>query len=93
MGKLEEMSALALSMFETAIESLFKQDYNLAESIDEKISDVVSVEKAVVNYTQKMDVEEAPYLRLIIESIRRTAEYASDIAEIVLNMTVESTLS
>ena len=38
--------------------------------------------------SQKMDIEEAPYLRLIIESIRRTAEYASDIAEIVLNLTV-----
>jgi hypothetical protein len=39
-----------------------------------------------------MDVEEAPYVRLIIESIRRIAEYASDIAEIVLNLTVESIL-
>ena len=32
-------------------------------------------------------------LRLIIESIRRIAEYASDISEVVLNMNVESVLS
>jgi len=29
---------------------------------------------------------------LLIESVRRTAEYASDIAEIVLNLNIESVL-
>jgi phosphate uptake regulator len=91
--KLEEMSNIAISMFETAIEALFRQDYALADSIVEKIKDVISLEKEAVVSSQKMDIEEAPYLRLIIESIRRTAEYASDIAEIVLNLTVESILS
>jgi phosphate uptake regulator len=90
---LEEMSRIAVSMFETAIEALFRQDYALAESIVEKIKDVVSLEKEAVVSSQKVDIKEAPYLRLIIESIRRTAEYASDIAEIVLNLTVESVLS
>jgi hypothetical protein len=32
--------------------------------------------------------EDVPSLRLIIESILRTAEYGSDIAEAVLNMTI-----
>lgn len=90
--KLEKMSSIAISMFETAVEALFRQDYALAESIVEKIEDVILIEKEAVVSSQKMDIEEAPYLRLIIESIRRTAEYASDIAEIVLNLTVESIL-
>ncbi len=90
---LEKMSNIAISMFETAIEALFRQDFNLAESIVEKTKDVVSIEKEAVVSTQKMDIAEAPYLRLIIESIRRTAEYASDIAEVVLNLTVESILT
>jgi phosphate uptake regulator len=89
---LEEMSGIAVSMFETAIESLFRQDYNLAETIVEKIENVIALEKKAVASSQKMDIEDAPYLRLVIESIRRTAEYASDIAEIVLNLTVESIL-
>jgi hypothetical protein len=42
--------------------------------------------------SQKIDVEDAPHLRLIIESIRRAAEYTSDIAEVVLNLTIESIL-
>jgi phosphate uptake regulator len=90
--KLETMSNLAVSMFETAIEALFRQDYALAESIVEKTEDIISMEKEAVVSSQKVDVEDAPYLRLIIESIRRTAEYASDIAEVVLNLTVESIL-
>jgi len=91
--KLEKMSNLAVSMFETAIEALFRQDYVLAESIVEKTNDIVSMEKEAVVSSQKIDVEDAPHLRLIIESIRRTAEYASDIAEVVLNLTVESIIS
>ena len=90
--KLEKMSNLAVSMFETAIESLFRQDYALAESIVEKTKNIVSLEKAAVVSSQKIDAEDAPHLRLIIESIRRTAEYASDIAEVVLNLSVESIL-
>ena len=90
--KLEKMSSIAISMFETAVEALFRQDYALAESIVEKIDEVILIEKEAVVSSQKMDIEEAPYLRLIIESIRKTAEYASDIAEIVLNLTVESIL-
>jgi len=91
--KLEKMSVLAVSMFETAIEALFRQDYALAESIVEKTNDIISMEKEAVVSSQKIDVEDAPHLRLIIESIRRTAEYASDIAEVVLNLTVESIIS
>ncbi len=92
MEKLEKMSNLAVSMFENAIEALFRQDYALAESIVGKTKEIVSMEKEAVVSSQKIDVEDAPYLRLIIESIRRTAEYASDIAEVVLNLTVDSIL-
>ena len=37
---------------------------------------------------KRAEPEELPALRLIIESISRTAEYGADIAETVLNMTV-----
>ncbi len=90
---LEKMSATAIAMFEAAVESLFRQDYSVAESIVEKTKVVIEMEKESIAFAQNMDIEEAPYVRLIIESIRRIAEYASDIAEIVLNLTVESILS
>ena len=90
---LEKMSDTAIAMFEAAVESLFRQDYSVAESIVEKTKVVIRMEKESIAFAQNMDIEEAPYVRLIIESIRRIAEYASDIAEIVLNLTIESILS
>jgi phosphate uptake regulator len=92
-SKLDLMSNSAIKMFETAIEALFRQDYTLAEGIIEKIEDVIKIEKEAVSLSQKICNEDMAYLRLIIESIRRTAEYASDIAEAVLNLTIKSVIS
>jgi phosphate uptake regulator len=89
--KIEKMSAIAIKMFDTAIESLFRQDYNTAESIMESVKEIVTLEREAVLSSQ-IDIEDAANLRLIIESARRTAEYACDIAEIVLNLTVDSIL-
>jgi phosphate uptake regulator len=88
-----EMSSTAISMFESAIESLFRRDFDLAESVIEKTREVMSIEKEAVTASQHIGADEAANVRLMIESIRRTAEYASDIAEIVLNMTVESAMN
>ena len=89
--KIENMSAVAIKMFDTAMESLFRQDYNSAETIIESIKEIGILEKEAVA-SAKMDLEDIASLRLIIESIRRTAEYSCDIAEIVLNLTVDSIL-
>jgi phosphate uptake regulator len=86
---LEEMSNLAVSLFETSIEALFRLDFDLAESVIQKTKDVSFPMKEGLLSSGKIGTEVAN-LRLVIESLRRTAEYASDIAEIVLNMTVES---
>jgi phosphate uptake regulator len=90
MEKVEKMSVMSISMFETAIEALFKQDFNLAESVIERTKDVILQEKEIIGSFQKAGSEENANLRLIVESIRRTAEYSSDIAEIVLNLTITS---
>jgi phosphate uptake regulator len=91
--KISELSSLAISMFESSMEALFKHDFNLAENVIEKLSQVRKVEKEAVLCSQNARVEEIVNLRLLIESVRRTAEYASDISEVVLNLNVESVLS
>lgn len=88
--RIEQMSALAVSSFETAIESLFKQDFNTAEAAILKAKEIISLGKEAVLHLKETEMEEIINLRLLIESISRTAEYASDIGEIVLNLTVES---
>jgi phosphate uptake regulator len=90
--KIEDMSTLAISAFENAIDSLFKHDFNLAENVIERTKEIAKLEKEAVLSSQKIGIEEIASLRLLIESVRRTAEYASDIAEIVLNLNIGSVL-
>jgi len=92
MEKIERMSNLAIGMFEESIESVFRKDYDLAESIIERLDQIVELEKEAVVSSKSFDIEEVANLRLLIESVRRTAEYATDVAEVVLNMNVESVL-
>jgi phosphate uptake regulator len=91
--KMDQLSILANSMFENAMDALFRHDFNLAESVIEKISQVHKLEKEMVLNLQSAKIEEIVNLRLMIESVRRTAEYASDISEVVLNLNVESVLN
>ncbi|MCW4024999.1 MAG: phosphate uptake regulator PhoU [Candidatus Bathyarchaeota archaeon] len=88
--KIDKMGNIAITMFTIAMEALFRQDYNMAEKIMENINEVVSLEHDAIS--AQVDIEDVATLRLIIESIRRTAEYSCDIAEIVLNLTVDSIL-
>jgi phosphate uptake regulator len=88
----KKLSGLAISMFESAVEALFRHDYNLAESVIEKTTEVYKLERDAVLSSHSMSIEEIPNARLLIESIRRTAEYANDICEVVLNLNVESVL-
>jgi phosphate uptake regulator len=91
--KINQLSVLANIMFEKSIESLFKQDFNLAESVIEKLEQTHEFEKEAIILAHSVKLEEIVNLRLLIESVRRIAEYASDISEVVLNMTGESVLS
>jgi phosphate uptake regulator len=88
--KIERMSELAISSFETAIESLFTREFDIAENIIEKTKKITSLEEEAVLFLREIGIQEITNVRLIIESVTRAAEYASDIAEIVLNLTVES---
>jgi phosphate uptake regulator len=89
---INNLSSIAIAMFESSVEALFKHDYAQAESVIEKVTQIRNIEKDAVISSQAVSIEEIPTMRLLIESIRRTAEYASDISEVVLNLNVESVL-
>ena len=69
---------------------MFRLDFDLAENVIAKANKIVSLEKKVILSSKETNTEEIANLRLVIESVRRIAEYSMDIAEIVLNMTVET---
>ena len=90
--RINNLSSMAITMFENSVEALFKHDYIQAESVIEKVTQIRNIEKDAVISSQVVNIKEIPNIRLLIESIRRTAEYASDISEVVLNLNVESVL-
>jgi len=90
--KIKQMSELAISSFENSVESLFKSDFDLAENVIVEAREISSLEEEAILSFEGTDIQEIVGLRLLMESVRRTAEYASDIAEIVLNLTVNSKL-
>ena len=91
--KLQEMNEFCLTVLDDSCLELFKEDYNQAEKTITKIEDIAKFEKKVRDASKSLkDDEEIYRVRRMTENIRRVAEYASDIAEIVLNMDIEKTL-
>jgi phosphate uptake regulator len=89
LGELRMLSEAALDVFESSVESLFDDDYSAADGALQRAEELRGMEagaiQKIVKYSPQGDVAA---LRLIIESIMRTAEYGADIAEIVMNMTI-----
>ncbi|MCX8175990.1 MAG: AbrB/MazE/SpoVT family DNA-binding domain-containing protein [Candidatus Bathyarchaeota archaeon] len=87
--KISEMSSYAKNVFDESIKAFFKKDYALAEYVISKAKTIVAVEaKAVEEIQNKVRQTDISNVRMIMESIRRIAEYASDIAEIALNLNI-----
>lgn len=88
MEMLVEINSLAESILKKSIDSLLEEDYDSAEEVIGKLDKVHQLENEMNHYLAEEKPKEAIRIRLILESIRRIAEYGSDIAEIVLNLTV-----
>lgn len=90
-----EMSTFAKSIFEKSVESLFKMDYLLAERTISEAKRIALMEEEVMKIIIESRIDGAltSNMRMILESIRRFGEYASDIAEIVLNLNVNQIIA
>jgi phosphate uptake regulator len=91
--KVLKMSEFAIGLFEESGLALFKGDYHSADGIVEQAELAAKMQDELLKLIEKgkeRDSDEA--LSLIVEDIRRTAEYAGDIAEIVINMNTENAI-
>ncbi len=91
--KLVAMSDGAFALVDEALLSLFKRDHEGADSIFEKTGTFVQRETEVIRSLNGNDPQTYYTLHVLLDSQRRIAEYARDIAETVLDMTVERTIS
>ncbi len=85
-NKIENMSNFVLSMFEDSIEALLRRDYNLADSVADKINNIKYMEEDIMKI---IPVDGESNYKLILEDLRRVGEYASDISEVAINHTIE----
>ncbi len=92
--KITKMSEYAVGLFTQAGLALFKGDYEGADQVVEQAKDAVGMQEDLLNLIEKnKEGETDQVLPLVVEDIRRTAEYAADIAEIVINMNTEATIT
>ena len=91
--KLQDMNEFCLSVLDDSCLALFKEDYAQAEKTIKKTNEIARYEKKVRDISKSLkDDEEIYRVRRMTENIKRVSEYASDIAEIVLNINIEKTL-
>ena len=88
--EIEQISKESLTIFENSITSLSKRDYGMAEKVASSVTDVIEKEKKLMDAI-KLD-DNTAIIKLILEDIRRTAEYSRDISEIVIDETVQSVI-
>ena len=89
------LSQISSSMMETALRALFSGDYQLAETVLTNREKLPELESKLVErlLRERLPSSELSALRLISESLRRIGEYATDIAEVVLNMTIQKSIA
>ena len=88
--EIEQISKESLTVFENSITALSKRDYEGAEKVASSVTKVIEKENKLMD-SLKPDVNTA-IIKLILEDIRRTAEYSRDISEIVIDETVQSVI-
>ena len=88
--RIQEMSDFAISVMDDACLALFKKDYEEAENAIKRANDIEKYEKKIIEGLRiNKNEEEVFRIRRISENVKRIAEYASDVGEIVLNMNIE----
>lgn len=89
-----QLSQQSSRMMETALRALFAHDYKLAETVLLEREKVTELESKLVDrlLKEKLPAGDLSAMRLISESLRRIGEYATDVAEVVLNQTVQEIL-
>ena len=88
--EIEQISKESLVVFENSITALSKRDYDMAEKVASSVTRVIEREKKLMDSLKPNG--NTAIIKLILEDIRRTAEYSRDISEIAIDETVQSVI-
>ena len=88
--RISEMAGMSRKVFDSSITALLRLDGKMAEEAIAKTKDVVQMEGKLSGEVlgPRMSGAQVASAKLMLESIRRAAEYGSDIAEVAIDLTV-----
>ncbi|MCD6444424.1 AbrB/MazE/SpoVT family DNA-binding domain-containing protein [Candidatus Bathyarchaeota archaeon] len=88
LSEISLMSEISRDILKNAMRALHRLDVRQANEAINKAGEVVRLEKEVTEAILQagLSTKTAVSLRLILESIKRTSEYSTDIAEIAINL-------
>ncbi len=92
MSDIRALSESSLRLFERAIESLIECDYHMAEKVADEVPALVQRQEDMM-FGLRENAKNASIIKFVLEDIRRTAEYSSDIAEVVMDKNIQSVIS
>lgn len=90
--KIDKMSRLALTVLGDSVEALLRRDYQLADRTVDNAENIRTLEDDAIAAVEKDRIHDTASVKLALEDIRRTAEYASDIAEAAMNETIDEVI-
>jgi phosphate uptake regulator len=90
--KIQRLSKLSHETYDNALRSVNTRNGKLANETIMKLKPILREEESATDelISSRLDNRAVVSLRLALESLRRIAEYSTDICEIVVNMTVGS---
>ncbi|MHA1594102.1 MAG: PhoU domain-containing protein [Candidatus Baldrarchaeia archaeon] len=89
--RIEKARDLAIDLFNESLSAFIKLDKQLAHEVIERSKEMSFLEEEILENLLKhteLDAKDVANLRLAFESLRRSAEYSADIAEIAINMAI-----
>jgi phosphate uptake regulator len=84
-----DLGNIALSVFESSVEAVTSKDYEKAEHVITSAEEGRRKIGEIIQKSHSKSMQDISQYRLIIESILRTVEYSKDVAETIVNMTIE----
>jgi phosphate uptake regulator len=97
--QIDKMSNMSLALLANAVDALLKRDYDLADSLVDKVDAIRFIENEIIlSVDKERNTKETNHkpnianIKLILEDIRRTAEYATDISEAAMNQTISQVI-
>ena len=91
MSAIANLSEQFIAVFEKVTDALIDSNYSMGEDVFEAAARIERMQEEMM-----MSVRDTTYnasiIKLVLESIRRSAEYATDIAEVIIDKNIKSML-